>query len=353
MSAIAVPVPGPAPPASWTGRTFVSVPFDYLLIGGGLSLVASALVLGLVGFDHAAMAAALPTVVLLANAAHFAASTLRLYTKPGAMREMSFLTRELPLVTVLVLTMFMAFPEALGHHLWSLYLTWSPYHYAAQTYGLALMYCYRSGCRLSEVDRKLLRAACLLPFFAAFLQGTDAGLSWLLPAGLAESPGVISLRSTGLRLLEPVAFAAPLALLARVRWIGGAPMPLITPLLLVTNSVWWFTLQYYQAFTLATVFHGIQYLAVVLVFHVRERMQGPGPRRPWWAHAALFYGACLALGFALFHLWPRAYMLAGVSGAQSVLLVIAAINVHHFVVDAYIWRLRRDRNMAVVAPAAA
>ena len=37
------------------------------------------------------------------------------------------------------------FPERLGTQLHSLYLTWSPYHYAAQAYGLAVMYCYRSG----------------------------------------------------------------------------------------------------------------------------------------------------------------------------------------------------------------
>jgi len=29
--------------------------------------------------------------------------------------------------------------------------------------------------------------------------------------------------------------------------------------------------------------------------------------------------------------------------------VIAAINVHHFIVDAFIWRLRKDSNYAVVS----
>jgi hypothetical protein len=29
-------------------------------------------------------------------------------------------------------------------------------------------------------------------------------------------------------------------------------------------------------------------------------------------------------------------------------LVVAIINIHHFVVDAYIWRLRRDPNLRTV-----
>jgi hypothetical protein len=34
---------------------------------------------------------------------------------------------------------------------------------------------------------------------------------------------------------------------------------------------------------------------------------------------------------------------------ESVLLVVAAINIHHFIVDAYIWRLKPgDRNRQIV-----
>ena len=32
-------------------------------------------------------------------------------------------------------------------------------------------------------------------------------------------------------------------------------------------------------------------------------------------------------------------MLAGFGPAESVLLVVAVINIHHFIVDAYIWKL--------------
>ena len=61
-------------------------------------------------------------------------------------------------------------------------------------------------------------------------------------------------------------------------------------------------------------------------------------------HVAWFYGASLILGYALFSCLPLAYVYAGFGKVESVLLVVAAINIHHFIVDAYIWRLRKDRS---------
>ena len=46
------------------------------------------------------------------------------------------------------------------------------------------------------------------------------------------------------------------------------------------------------------------------------------------------------VAYALFSCLPQAYRWAGFSYVDSLLLVAAAINVHHFVVDAFIWRLR-------------
>ena len=90
-------------------------------------------------------------------------------------------------------------------------------------------------------------------------------------------------------------------------------------------------------------------MAIVMIVHVKE--QARTSAAPAWRAGASFYAACLALGYALFQLWPRAYVLAGVGYAQSYLLVVAVINIHHFIVDAYIWRLRRDPGYAAVAGA--
>jgi hypothetical protein len=334
------------------GRPFVGHAFDYLLIGGGLSLIV-ALAVALGGRPQlAAFIQAHGTVlILLSNSAHFAASTVRLYTKRDTWRDLPFLTMGLPLVTLLVLTAAVAYPKPIGPHIWALYLTWSPYHYGAQAYGLALMYCYRSGGQWSDSEKRWLRVACLCPFLWVFVGGRGLGLDWLAPAGLLDTAVALSARKAIGSLLAAATFLLPILLLAWRRAAGRSPLPLISALILWSNGVWLISLAMAQAFVWATIFHGIQYLAIVCVFHVREKLREGGNTRPGWQHAAAFYLACLGLGYLLFQVWPLTYTLLGFGYAESMLLVIAAINLHHFIVDAFIWRLRRDPNYATLEPA--
>jgi hypothetical protein len=118
---------------------------------------------------------------------------------------------------------------------------------------------------------------------------------------------------------------------------------------LLVNGFWWFALPATQGFLWATFFHGIQYLAIVLIFHVKERLARPDNQHGLVYHVAWFYGACMLLAYGLFNCLPQAYSLAGFSLTESLLLVVAAINIHHFIVDAYIWRQgRQDGNRSVI-----
>jgi hypothetical protein len=121
-------------------------------------------------------------------------------------------------------------------------------------------------------------------------------------------------------------------------------VPLITPLALLANAAWWTVLPGGN-FAWATIFHGVQYLAITLVFHAREN-----PARPL-ASTAAFYATCLAGSSVLFHAFPRGMEALGFASVGSVVVVTAMVNVHHFIVDAYIWRLRGDANAKVVAAA--
>ena len=335
--------------ASLTGRCFVNPAFDYMVVGGGLSLLATAaLVLSLGGSEWVGPAG-LAFLILSSNSAHFGASTVRLYTKQGTRESLPFLTMGLPLVTLVGLTLVVWHAESLGPHLQSLYLSWSPYHYAAQAYGIAVMYSYRSGCRLNPTDKKLLWWVAMLPFFYNFLSAKRVGLDWLAPAEMMAVPAVAEVLATLGTLLTVAAFAAPILLYWRV-WRGSAgPMPLISILALISNGVWWFVLSSLDAFVWATVFHGLQYLALVVVFHVREHASRPGRQRRAVYHGLFFYGASLLLGYGLFQCLPLGYAFAGAGLVESTLLVVATVNVHHFIVDAYIWRLgQQDTNHRVV-----
>ena len=343
--------------AALVGRTFGPPWFDYLLIGGGASLLFTvAVVLTRDGTGPVLGHAALPWFLLLVNAAHFAASTVRLYAKPGSVRALPFLTLAFPLVALLVLTVCIAEPARLGRHFQSLYLTWSPYHYAAQAYGLAVMYSYRSGCKLAAADKKLLWWAAMFAFLYNFATAPEVGVSWLLPQSVRSLGAFAALRAGAGTLLWALAVAAPLGVWLKVRRAPSGPMPLIALLTVVANGVWFLVLGPLDAFVWATVFHGVQYLAIATIFHVKDRSGLVGNRHGPLYHTLWFYGASVLLAYALFNLLPLGFVAAGFGKVESMLMVVAAINVHHFVVDAYIWRLKQgDRNRSIVdagAPAA-
>jgi hypothetical protein len=335
---------------TWVGRTFVSPLFDYLVIGGPLSLVAvgAFLLIGPMGVTPAHLV----WVILFANSAHFAASTLRLYTKPGAVRQWPFLSLGLPVVAVLVATAAIAGGAPFARYLLALYIFWSPYHYSAQAFGLSMIYAHRSGQRLGGDDKRLLRVVCLMSFFWTLIQ-PEGGLSFLVsPAGWAAVPTLTQMRDGLSRVLWALTLAMPAIAFVHLKRTRNLVLPAICLVMIYTNAAWFLFFPYVNAFFWATVFHAVQYLAIVLIFHVKEQLRRPGNAHGWPYHALRFYVPCLALGYVLFDLWPRPYGEVGFDPAQAALLVAAVINVHHFIVDAYIWRISRDRNYENVLEAA-
>jgi len=259
-----------------------------------------------------------------------------------------------------ILTVCLMFPRNIGTHLQSLYLTWSPYHYAAQAYGLAVMYSFRSGCRLNPIDKKFLWWVAMLPCLYAWLTSTSAGLLWFVDREQIAAIPALQATTSFLELVLPtIGFAAPLLLFARIWRTTNRPMPLISLLVVVTNGAWWFLFRPMEAFLWATVFHGVQYLAIVMIFHLKDQVQATGNRHSPAFHVVSFYLMSAGLGYALFHILPWTFSLAGFGLVESILLVGAAINIHHFTVDAFIWRLRKDKDagnsrvMSAGAPEAA
>lgn len=340
-----------APQRRFLGKAFVHPLFDYLLIGGGLSLIVIPIARAIHGERALMSFDVLPWFILLSNSAHFAASTVRLYTKPGTRDALPFLTMFFPLITIAVLSLCVLFADMTGPYLQAIYLTWSPFHYAAQAYGLAVMYSYRSGCQLTTGHKQLLWWIAILPFIRVLIQSSDKHfLWWFMPnaSAIAVSPWSLPLQ-TAAATIGVLALVLPVFLYVKVWRSASGPMPIISLLTVVTNGVWFIVFSHYDAYIWATVFHGLQYLSISTIFHVRDQMSRTDNRRGPLYHTLWFYAASLLLGYALFNCWPQAYMLMGFGPAESVLLVIAVINIHHFVVDAYIWKLKPgDSNRRVV-----
>lgn len=333
------------------GRTFLHPLYDYLLIGGGLSLIVIPFIWLVFGDRVMIEFSLLPWFILFSNSAHFAASTVRLYTKPGTQESLPFLTMIFPLIALGIVSVALFVAEDVGRYFQILYLTWSPYHYAAQAYGLAVMYAFRSGCQLLPQEKKWLKRIAILPFAKVALITVDKhALAWILPPELLWQDAV--LRIPLARIAEGIGFfgmLAPVVWFAMVRKRHPQPPPFISLLVILTNAVWFAAFSYLNAFIWSTIFHGIQYLSIVIIFHVRDQTSRPGNRHSAVYHVLWFYLVSVMLGYALFNCWPYGYVLMGFGLAESVLLVVAAINLHHFIVDAYIWKLPKgDSNRAIV-----
>ena len=86
------------------GKAFLHPVLDSLLLGGAWSIAATALLLARPSLIASLSASTLALVILLANSAHFAASTVRLYSKPSYYREFPFLIAAVPIVAFAVLS---------------------------------------------------------------------------------------------------------------------------------------------------------------------------------------------------------------------------------------------------------
>lgn len=344
MHVTAMPTPvqaGPVNPLSGlVGKCFMHPLIDYLLVGGGITIPIFAAL-----FFFPSLGPINPPiyVFLLINGAHFAASTLRLYTKPGAKEEFPFLSWGFPVICLLAGGLGLYWP-VLGRNLTALYFTWSPYHYAMQAYGLAVMYSMRSGARLEARDKTQIWLVCLLPFVYALLVSPDGGLSWFVSRQTVYSIPALAMVHGGLVGLVSIAvLALPFSLFWQLHNSRGKNVPLIALLLQFSNGIWWLTTDYLSAFWWTTAFHSIQYLIIVVVLHVKDQMARENVKlgrfhTPLF-HGAWFYALSFVLAGLLFFIVPlAAYVPLGFEAPQAILMMTVVINLHHFIVDGFIWR---------------
>ena len=315
---------------------------DYLFIGGGLTIP----IFLAVYFIQPATPVSPIYLFLLINGAHFAASTVRLYTKPGATREQPFLSWGFPLVCLLAVAAGLNWPS-IGRQLTALYFTWSPYHYAAQSYGLAVLYAMRSGARLDDDDKRQMWLVCLLPFVYALLTSTTGGLAWFISRDqLAALPALASIHSGLVILVSIGVVALPFSLFVQLHQSRRKNVPLISLLLQVTNGIWWLAAGYENAFWWAAAAHSVQYLLIAALDYARAQMKKDNPRlgtlhTPAF-HAAWFYGLSFVVAAVLFFAIPvAAFVPLGFDAASSIVMMTVIINHHHFIVDGFVWKSDR------------
>jgi len=290
-------------------------------------------------------------LALFFNYPHYMATLYRTYHTRQEFEKYRIFTVHITLLVSLTLVLLHGFPRLLPW-IFTLYLTWSPWHYTGQNYGLLMMFARRSGAQPSPAERRALHWAFVASYLLLFLTfhtgrstdplfvslGIPAAISgWgqlLLGAAflLLSGFGTLGLiRRTSLRPLLP-----SLTLLStQFAWF-------LLPALLSLIKGWQVPQSRYSTGVLA-VMHSAQYLWITSYYARREARDKDLADQPAW-QPLRYFALMIVGGIALFipGPWLASYFFHVDFGA-SVLIFTALVNIHHFILDGAIWKLRDSR----------
>jgi tetratricopeptide (TPR) repeat protein len=290
---------------------------------------------------------------LLCNYPHYMATIYRAYRTREDFTKYKIFTLHLTVLLLLTAVLLHLSHWAM-QLLYTVYITWSSWHYTGQNFGLTLMFVRRNGAKPAKEERNGL----YLAFFASFLM-----VFFRYHTGPSNDPYALSLNlpvwlGPQIWPLLAIAFVAlgSWSILRMVRQVGLRPM--VAPIVLLTTQFLWFVLpdilntmglsQYtqvsYNAGVLALI-HCAQYLWITSYYAQREAQASEHGRwRPW-----VYFGILVVGGIALFvpGPWVVSYIFQ-YDFSTSFIVFISLINIHHFLLDGAIWKLRDGRIAALL-----
>jgi tetratricopeptide (TPR) repeat protein len=287
-------------------------------------------------------------LALLFNYPHFMATVYRAYHSYDEFAKYRVFT-----VHVTLLLLF----AGLIAHLWypllpgifTLYICWSPWHYTGQNYGLLMMFARRAGLTPTEGERQALHLAFIASYLMLLFSfhtgpSTDA---LIFSLGLPAKFTLPIRGALGLFFLGASSWAL-FSLARRSSW-----KVLIPSVTLATTQFLWFLLpaviellsgkevpQTRYSSGILAVLHSAQYLWITSYYQKKEaRAAGQSS----WSFAKYLL-TLVAGGIALFIPGPwLASRLFHADFAASFLTFTALVNLHHFILDGALWKLRDSR----------
>ena len=287
-------------------------------------------------------------LALFLNYPHYMATVYRAYHRSEDFHKYRVFTVHITLLLLVTAVVSHFWFRALPL-LFTLYVTWSPWHYSGQNYGILMMFARRAGAQPTSPERRALYAAFLLSYAILFVNFHTGPSTDPLFLSL-NLPGVVS---SQLLIVLAIAFVACSAY-GLSRLIGQAGWRAMVPsLTLFSTQFLWFLLptvlslgdgfhvpqSRYSTGVLA-VMHSAQYLWITSYYARREaNAEGHQSWRP-----LAYFAVLVAGGIALFV--PGPWITSHVfhfDFTRSFLIFTALVNLHHFILDGAIWKLRDGR----------
>src|SRR6201997_1877674 len=142
-------------------------------------------------------------LALLLNYPHYMATVYRAYHRSEDFHKYRVFTVHLTLLLLITAVISHFWFRALPF-LFTLYITWSPWHYSGQNYGILMMFARRAGAQPANAERRALYAAFLLSYAILFVNFHTGPSTDHLFLSL-NLPGVVS---SQLLIVLAIAFVA-------------------------------------------------------------------------------------------------------------------------------------------------
>jgi hypothetical protein len=282
--------------------------------------------------------------------AHTAATYMRLYENKESRRQFHFYAKILPFFSLALFACALAKPAVAGAAVY-VHAMWVYQHYTAQSFGMAMIYCYKRNFKLSKLENSVFRWFMLFLAFTVISRTlTQREFSpesiWTVPVPFWNLPIELYYVSVVGFIVLTVAF---LFLMVRKFHVEKAAIPLPATLMVVLTAVIGLSTGYANAFFWTygpQFFHGSQYVAVSLAYHLKERHLVKGVKSS--DIAALFLtkdafrwlAIAVSAGIFIYIGVPKFFEAFGFGFVAVSTTMTACINFHHFLSDAAIWRLR-------------
>lgn len=287
-------------------------------------------------------------LALLSNYPHFMATVYRAYHTRDEFQKYRIYTVHVALLLALA---------GIVTHMWSallpwiftLYICWSPWHYTGQNFGLMMMFARRAGVLPTETERHALRLSFIASYILLMLSFNTgpSGDALILSLGLAAKLTLPARACLALFFVGCSGWA--LVSLAR-RSSLRAILPVVT--LTVTQFLWFLLPAAIELISgrgipqtryssgILAVLHSTQYLWITSYYQKKEAVAGGDSNWSFWRYLVTL----IAGGIALFI--PGPWIVSRVfrnDFAASFLTFTALVNIHHFILDGAIWKLRDSR----------
>jgi hypothetical protein len=332
------------------GGLLLSPAFDHLLTTG---LFVLACALGVTALSSpAALAGVVVLNLWLFAYPHVGSTYTRLVLDRASVPWHRWLSFALPPV-VLAATIGVT---ALGGivTLTTVYFVWQTYHYTKQSYGIARAYRRANGGSAAGHDRLTDVVIFSFPLagLAHRMHQRPSEFYWN-PIRLPDVPAPV------VAVLGAVAIVSLLAYLVRIvrrgratgHWFAAETRFVLSHVAITTIS-YLLVHEITSGWLFINIWHNAQYLLFVYAFHARRFARGTEPDArvlSWVAQrgagplrTVLYAGLCLVLGSGFYFFLGRTTDHFQAAWALPVVLVVHhAVNFHHYLVDAVIWKSAR------------